>query len=350
MGACDRGCNETSLPLNVSRKKKSRSRGDGSMSVAETLAKWKEYYAQLDSCNNEIKPNRKAPAVGSKKGCMKGKGGPENSRCNYRGVRQRTWGKWVAEIREPNRGKRLWLGTYANAVEAAFAYDKAARTMYGSYARLNFPDCCPFTTSSGICSVSTPFGSDSTTTSNYSEVYPNVKNEDGQSESGINALHAAVSETRIPSSTLQPEAKEESLHVTNGTCSDMYKIKEEPKDEPIDLKNNCWNNGQEFLEDSVEELFDVDELMGLLDSNPLGNANSILGVSYDAAQIGLPDGNQCEKPSSLSYQFQNPDSKLLGTLNHMEQAPSGVDYSFDFLKSDRLDDEKNGTDEYLNLG
>lgn len=71
---------------------------------------------------------------------MKGKGGPENSYCSFRGVRQRTWGKWVAEIREPNRGERLWLGTFATAKEAALAYDQAARILYGSCARLNLPE------------------------------------------------------------------------------------------------------------------------------------------------------------------------------------------------------------------
>ncbi|KAG6484916.1 hypothetical protein ZIOFF_053441 [Zingiber officinale] len=73
----------------------------------------------------------------SRKGCMKGKGGPENQTCPFRGVRQRTWGKWVAEIREPNRGARLWLGTFPSALEAAQTYDNAARTLYGDCARLN---------------------------------------------------------------------------------------------------------------------------------------------------------------------------------------------------------------------
>ncbi|KAG2315494.1 hypothetical protein Bca52824_018616 [Brassica carinata] len=267
-----------------SKKRKSRARADGK-SVADRLNQWKVH----NEGENNKKPRRIVHAKGSKRGCMKGKGGPENTNCSFRGVRQRVWGKWVAEIREPNRGNRLWLGTFPTAEEAACAYDEAARLMYASLARLNFP------------------GSEFASTSSQSEVCTvedkgvlggdvRVKQEDGDCESRP-VSHIVDVKERYGDSRVQ-----DARDVVNSRLSSylldefeqdyqsrLTKVLEKPKEEEeeviqpqpepeLTVADYGWlsdmQNEQGFWDQ--DDLFDVDELLGDLDVDML--------TGYDQSQ------------------------------------------------------------------
>ncbi|KAG7569891.1 AP2/ERF domain [Arabidopsis thaliana x Arabidopsis arenosa] len=258
----------------IDRKRKSR----GTRDVAEILRQWREYNEQTeaDSCidGGGPKPIRKPPPKGSRKGCMKGKGGPENGICDYRGVRQRTWGKWVAEIREPGRGARLWLGTFSSSYEAALAYDEAAKAIYGQSARLNLPEI-----TNRSSSTATTVSGSVTAFSDESEVC----------------------------------ARED----TN-----------DPKREILDAWLMGNGNEQEPLEFGVDETFDINELLGILDDNNVSGHETLQ--------------NQVDRQPNFSYQTQFQDANLLGSLDPMEIAHPGVDYGYPYVQPSEM--ETNGVD------
>ncbi|XWS75201.1 hypothetical protein CRYUN_Cryun01aG0065100 [Craigia yunnanensis] len=254
------------LPLSLDSSRK-RKRLDG-LSVADTLKLWSE--------NTEAKQARKPPSKGSKKGCMKGKGGPQNQNCNYRGVRQRTWGKWVAEIRAPNRGKRLWLGTFPTAFEAALAYDEAGKLMYGENAILNMPHV------SDSDSVATAFSEATTTCAGSDSMISASSNSElcgkyvgGEGKTTRMNTHFLPVDSEAPSTS-------DAMNLTADEVQNVSDVKAEVNKEakPEDETDYSWLNALELIDDvpmdfggnsvgdggryffSDEDFYNIDELIG----------------------------------------------------------------------------------------
>ncbi|XP_057508069.1 ethylene-responsive transcription factor ESR2-like [Actinidia eriantha] len=85
-----------------------------------------------------LQPLKRVTTAANKRSLRDGGDGGCGTQMRYRGVRRRPWGRYAAEIRDPQSKERRWLGTFDTAEEAACAYDCAARAMRGVKARTNF--------------------------------------------------------------------------------------------------------------------------------------------------------------------------------------------------------------------
>jgi hypothetical protein len=95
----------------------------------------------VDHQNNNPLDNRRANlrlATHSQNACnrpkMRGK-----TTSQYIGIYfEKRTGRWIARIEHNN--KRIWIGRYDSEIDAALAYDDAAKKYHGEFARLNFSE------------------------------------------------------------------------------------------------------------------------------------------------------------------------------------------------------------------